>query len=80
MKAIVKVAYFDDLGLHKVGDVVEVKALKSFHKAIETEEVKKPVKIDEPVTETVEAEPTKKEAKKATKTTKKAIKKPVKKG
>lgn len=37
MKAIVKVAYYDDLGLHKVGDVVEVKALKTFHKAIENE-------------------------------------------
>lgn len=70
MRAIVKVAYFDDLGLHKVGDVVEVKALKPFHKAIEEE---KPEEV-KPVTETVEVKPTKK------KTTKKSTKKTVKKG
>lgn len=69
MRAIVKVAYFDDLGLHKVGDVVEVKALKPFHEAIE----EKPEEV-KPVTETVEVKPTKK------KTTKKSIKKTVKKG
>lgn len=72
MRAIVKVAYFDDLGLHKVGDVVEVKALKPYHKAIE----EKPEEV-KPVTETVEVKPTKKPIKKATK---KAVKKPAKKG
>lgn len=77
MKAIVKVAYFDDLGLHKVGDVVEVKALKPFHEAIKEEKTEKPAKVEKPVTETVEAMPTKKTTKK---TTKKASKKPAKKG
>lgn len=69
MRAIVKVAYFDDLGLHKVGDVVEVKAIKPFHEAIKE---KKPEEV-KPVTETVEVKPTKK-------TTKKSTKKSVKKG
>lgn len=69
MRAIVKVAYFDDLGLHKVGDVVEVKAIKPFHEAIKEE---KPEEV-KPVTETVEVKPTKK-------TTKKSTKKSIKKG
>ena len=70
MKAIVKVAYFDDLGLHKVGDVVEVKALKSYHKPIEEKTPEKPVKaVETPVTETVAKVETKPKAtkKKATK-------------
>lgn len=71
MKAIVKVAYFDDLGLHKVGDVVEVKALKSYHKPIEEKTPEKPVKaVETPVTEAVakvETKPQKATKKKATK-------------
>lgn len=82
MKAIVKVAYFDDLGLHKVGDVVEVKAINpKFHKAIAPAKEEKPAKVekpvDEPVTETVEEKPTKKTPKKSTK---KPAKKTAKKG
>lgn len=70
MKAIVKVAYFDDLGLHRVGDVVEVKALKSYHKPIEEKTPEKPVKaVETPVTEAVAKVETKPRAtrKKATK-------------
>lgn len=60
MRAIVKVAYFDNSGLHKVGEVVEVKKLTSYLKATEEK------------TETVEPEaeevkPTKKATKKTTK-------------
>lgn len=73
MKAIVKVAYFDDLGLHRVGDVVEVKALKSYHEPIEEKTPEKPVKaVETPVTEAVEDAQTKTKPK-ATK--KKATKK-----
>lgn len=72
MRATVKVAYFDDLGLHKVGDVVEVKVLKSYHEAIK--EGVKPAKVEAPAeiakdeepTEAVEVE-TKKKSRKATK-------------
>lgn len=70
MRAIVKVAYFDDLGLHKVGDVVEVKALKSYHEPIEEKTPEKPVKaVETPVTEAVAKVETKPRAtrKKATK-------------
>lgn len=64
MRAIVKVAYFDDLGLHKVGDVVEVREINSkFHEASAPAKEEKPVKIEEPVTETVEEMPTKKKKK-----------------
>ena len=73
MKAIVKVAYFDDLGLHRVGDVVEVKALKYYHEPIEEKTPEKPVKaVETPVTEAVEEVQTKTKPK-ATK--KKATKK-----
>ena len=73
MRAIVKVAYFDDLGLHRVGDVVEVKALKSYHEPIEEKKTEKPVKaVETPVTEAVEDVQTKTKPK-ATK--KKATKK-----
>lgn len=51
MKAVVKVAYFDNSGLHKAGEVVEVKKLTSFLKAIEPKEVKK---VEEPTEKTVE--------------------------
>ena len=70
MKAVVKVAYFDNSGLHKAGEVVEVKKLTSFHSAIkEPEKVKK---VEEPTEETVEVEvKTKKATKKTTKKTKK---------
>ena len=57
MRAIVKVAYFDNSGLHKVGEVVEVKKLTSYLKA--TEEKTETV---EPETE--EVKPTKKATKK----------------
>lgn len=67
MKAVVKVAYFDNSGLHKAGEVVEVKKLTSFLKAIEPKEVKK---VEEPTEETVEVK-TKKATKKPTKKTKK---------
>lgn len=56
MKATVKVAYFDDLGLHKVGDVVEVKALKPYHEAIK--ESAKPVKVEAPAEIAEADEPT----------------------
>lgn len=41
MKATVKVAYFDQTGLHKPGEVVEVASLSQFVEAFaETKEVK----------------------------------------
>ena len=68
MKAVVKVAYFDNSGLHKAGDVVEVKKLNRYLEATETEKVEK---VEEPTEETVEI--------KTEKATKKATKKPTKK-
>ena len=68
MKAVVKVAYFDNSGLHKAGDVVEVKKLNRYLEATETEKVKK---VEEPTEETVEI--------KTEKATKKATRKPTKK-
>lgn len=56
MRATVKVAYFDDLGLHKVGDVVEVKVLKSYHEAIK--EGAKPAKVEAPAEIAKDEEPT----------------------
>ena len=68
MRAVVKVAYFDNSGLHKAGEVVEVKKLTSFLKAIEPEKVEK---VEEPTDEAVEV---KTKLKKATKkTTKKKV-------
>lgn len=61
MRAVVKVAYFDNSGLHKVGEVVEVKKLNPYLKAIEPEKVKK---VEEPTEETAEV---KKVTKKTTK-------------
>ena len=68
IKAVVKVAYFDNSGLHKAGDVVEVKKLNRYLEATETEKVEK---VEEPTEETVEI--------KTEKVTKKATKKPTKK-
>lgn len=68
MKAVVKVAYFDNSGLHKAGDVVKVKKLNRYLEATETEKVEK---VEEPTEETVEI--------KTEKATKKATKKPTKK-
>ena len=51
MKAVVKVAYFDNSGLHKAGEVVEVKKLNPYLVATETEMVEK---VEEPTEETVE--------------------------
>ena len=68
MKAVVKVAYFDNSGLHKAGDVVEVKKLNRYLEATETEKVEK---VEEPTEETVEI--------KTEKATKKATRKPTKK-
>ena len=70
MKAVVKVAYFDNSGLHKAGEVVEVKKLNSFLSAIA--EPAKVKKVEEPTEEAVEI---KTKPKKATrKTTKKSKK------
>lgn len=68
MRAVVKVAYFDNSGLHKAGDVVEVKKLNRYLEATETEKVEK---VEEPTEETVEI--------KTEKATKKATRKPTKK-
>ena len=68
LKAVVKVAYFDNSGLHKAGDVVEVKKLNRYLEATETEKVEK---VEEPTEETVEI--------KTEKATKKATRKPTKK-
>lgn len=48
MKARVKITHFDDLGLHKVGDVVEVEQASRFVEIIaeETETKTKPAKAD----------------------------------
>lgn len=67
IKAVVKVAYFDNSGLHKAGEVVEVKKLNSYLVATETEKVEK---VEEPTEETVEIK-TKKATKKPTKKSKK---------
>lgn len=64
MKAVVKVAYFDNSGLHKAGEVVEVKKLNPYLMATEEE------KVEEPTEETVEVK-----TKKATKKTMKKSKK-----
>ena len=62
MKAVVKVAYFDNSGLHKAGEVVEVKKLNPY--LIATEEKK----VEEPTEETAEvSEKPKKATKKTTK-------------
>lgn len=58
MKAVVKVAYFDNSGLHKAGEVVEVKKLNPY--LVATEEKK----VEEPTAETVEVKT--KETKKPT--------------
>lgn len=65
MKAVVKVAYFDGSGLHKAGEVVEVKKLTPYLTAL------KPEKVEEPTEETVEASEKPKKATK--KTTKKKV-------
>lgn len=45
MIAKVKIAYYDNLGLHKVGEVVEVNKLSYLVEPIETEgETEKPIK------------------------------------
>lgn len=62
MRATVKVAYFDNSGLHKPGEVVEVKELKPYHLPIK-EEVEEVEEIEAPVTETAEEMPTKKKKK-----------------
>lgn len=48
MKALVKITHFDDLGLHKVGDVVEVAKASRFVEIIaeETETKTKPAKAE----------------------------------
>ena len=62
MKAVVKVAYFDNSGLHKAGEVVEVKKLNPY--LVATEEKK----VEEPTEEAVEvSEKPKKSTKKPTK-------------
>lgn len=43
MKVIVKTVFFDETGLHKVGDIVEVKAFDERRMEL-IEEDKKPVK------------------------------------
>ena len=67
MRAVVKVAYFDNSGLHRAGEVVEVRKITPYLKAIEPEKVEK---VEEPTEETVEVT-TKKATKKPTKKTKK---------
>lgn len=66
-KAVVKVAYFDNSGLHKAGEVVEVEKLNPYLIATETEKVEK---VEEPTEEAVEIK-TKKATKKPTKKSKK---------
>lgn len=68
MRAVVKVAYFDNSGLHKAGEVVEVKKLNSYLTALEPAKVEK---VEEPTEETVEVKT------KPKKTTKKPTKKKV---
>lgn len=68
MKAVVKVAYFDGSGLHKAGEVVEVKKLTPYLTALKPEKVEK---VEEPTEETVEA------SEKPNKATKKTTKKKV---
>ena len=63
LKAVVKVAYFDNSGLHKAGEVVEVKKLTSYLEATKPEMVEK---VEEPTEETVEVK-TEKATKKTTK-------------
>ncbi len=65
MRAVVKVAYFDNSGLHKAGEVVEVKKLNPY--LVATEEKK----VEEPTEEAVEV------SEKPKKTTKKPTKKKV---
>lgn len=67
MRAVVKVAYFDNSGLHKAGEIVEVKKLNPYLKAIED---KAESQVEEQ-TETPAEVTTKKETKKTTKRTKK---------
>lgn len=69
MRAVVKVAYFDNSGLHKAGEIVEVKKLSPYLMAIKTEKVSQ---VEEPTGETVEVKTKPKKAtKKPTKKTKK---------
>lgn len=68
MRAVVKVAYFDNSGLHRAGEVVEVEKLNPYLVAT------KEKKVEEPTEETVEVNTekfTKKATKKNTKKTKK---------
>ena len=51
IKAVVKVAYFDNSGLHKAGEVVEVKKLTPYLEATKPAKVEK---VEEPTEETVE--------------------------
>ena len=67
MKAVVKVAYFDNSGLHRAGEIVEVKKLTSYLTAIEPTKVNQ---VEEPTEKTVEVK-TEKATKKPTKKTKK---------
>ncbi len=67
MRAVVKVAYFDNSGLHRAGEVVEVEKLNPY--LVATEEKK----VEEPTERTVEVrieKATKKATKKTTKKTK----------
>lgn len=61
MRAVVKVAYFDNSGLHKAGEVVEVRKITPYLKAIEPEKVEK---VEEPTEDTAEPKKPKKTAKK----------------
>lgn len=65
MRAVVKVAYFDNSGLHKAGEIVEVNKLNPYLKAIEPKKVEE---VEEPTEEAAEVEvKTKKASKKSTK-------------
>lgn len=50
MRAIVKRPYFDDLGLHKVGEVVEVECVSDLVELAEETKTAEPeeVKVEEP--------------------------------
>lgn len=61
MRAVVKVAYFDNSGLHRAGEVVEVRKITPYLKAIEPEKVEK---VEEPTEDTAEPKKPKKTAKK----------------
>lgn len=60
MKAVVKVAYFDNSGLHKAGEVVEVKKLNPYLVATEEKKVEEPTKETVEVKTKVTKKPTRK--------------------